>query len=288
MTIEFDEDVHTIIDQANILSEETEEEINQIAIDLELENSSELGVLTVFSLEGTPVEQFSLEMARNLGIGTEENSNGILLLIAPNEKEVRIEVGYGLEGIITDANANTIIQDILIPYFENGNYDQGVYEASLALSRLAKKEVFQVEESEVRVPLGNMWEFLPALLMVAFLPILFLARSRSWWGGSVFGALFFGFFIAPFWVSDWSGILIFILGGIPIGLLIDYLISKYWRDFADDLIKTWWNTPGFDFSEDSSKEEDQNFSKNTRSDQKSASDKFGGGRFGGGGASGKW
>ena len=137
-------DSGVVWDQADILSSEVEAQINQMAADLEAKNSSEIGVATVSSLQGTTIEDFSLQLARTWGIGQEGIDNGLLLLVAPNEHEVRIEVGYGLEGAIPDGTASLIIQNVLVPAFQNDDYEGGILEATTALTTLAAGEPFEI------------------------------------------------------------------------------------------------------------------------------------------------
>ena len=196
--------------------------------------------------------------------------------MAPNDREVRIEVGYGLEGAIPDATASLIIQNILVPAFQNNDYEGGVLEATEALTTLAAGEAFEIPTTSEDLLIENFLGALPALLFICWFLAILLARSYSWWAGGVIGALFAGF-ISPVWVQGWAGVFQFmIMGGIT-GLAFDYLVSKYFHHFANDTASVWWNTSGFSSSDD-----------NDRFGGGSSGGGFGGGSFGGGGASGKW
>jgi uncharacterized protein len=91
-----------IVDQANIISADTRNTIEPKLIDLEAKSGIQLVVATVTSLEGQEIEPYANELFRNWKLGEKEKNNGVLLLVAPNEHRVRIEVGYGLEGTLTD------------------------------------------------------------------------------------------------------------------------------------------------------------------------------------------
>lgn len=118
-----------VLDQANIFSDTFEYELSQTILDLETNTTGQIGVLTIPSLDGAVLESYAVDVFREWGIGQEEDNNGVLLLIALEEREVRIEVGYGLEGRITDADASKIIRNIIVPAFAEENYEEGVRDA---------------------------------------------------------------------------------------------------------------------------------------------------------------
>ena len=79
-------------------------------------------VVTVTSLQGLPIEEYGYQLGRHWGIGQKGKDNGALLIVAPEEREVRIEVGYGLEGELTDAQSRTIIETRILPHFRQGDF----------------------------------------------------------------------------------------------------------------------------------------------------------------------
>jgi uncharacterized protein len=115
-----------VVDQANLLPPEQEAELTQRLEALEQASSRQLVVATVSSLEDYPIEDYGYRLGRHWKIGQEGANNGILLLIAPNERKVRIEVGYGLEGIMTDALSSLIIQREILPRFRADDYPGGI------------------------------------------------------------------------------------------------------------------------------------------------------------------
>lgn len=115
-----------VLDQADILSESYETALKERLTTLEDETSAEIGVLTIESLDGYVLEWYGLDVLRGWGIGQEGLDNGVLILISEGDREVRIEVGYGLEGAVTDANAKGIIEQRMIPSFKEGDYEAGL------------------------------------------------------------------------------------------------------------------------------------------------------------------
>ena len=115
-----------VVDEANILSNAARENLTRILAKHETNSTNQVVVVTLNSLEGQSIENYSLKLGRYWGIGQKGKDNGVLLVVAPNEKEVRIEVGYGLEGALTDAVSSEIIQRVMLPKFKDGNLERGI------------------------------------------------------------------------------------------------------------------------------------------------------------------
>jgi uncharacterized protein len=115
-----------VVDQANILSAETERAISDASAKFEQATSNQLVVVALASLHGQTIEDYGYQLGRQWGIGRAGKNNGVLMIVAPAERTVRIEVGYGLEGTLTDAAARGIIEQRIIPRFRDGDYDGGV------------------------------------------------------------------------------------------------------------------------------------------------------------------
>ena len=113
-------------DYANILSEETEQYIMNRSVALNNVDGTQIVVVTVKNLEGMSLESYSLEVARSFKIGSKEKNNGLLILLALEERELRTEVGTGLEGIIPDGKSGRIQDEYMIPYLKNNNWDEGI------------------------------------------------------------------------------------------------------------------------------------------------------------------
>ena len=115
-----------IVDQANIIPAETRSAIEPKLADLEAKSGIQLVVATVDSLEGQEIEPYANELFRTWKLGEKTKNNGVLLLVAPNERRVRIEVGYGLEGTLTDALSKVIIANAITPRFKTGDFGGGI------------------------------------------------------------------------------------------------------------------------------------------------------------------
>ena len=116
-----------VVDAANLLPPATEAELTRKLEALEQASSRQLVVATVPDLQGYPIEDYGYQLGREWGIGQSEANNGIILLVAPNERRVRIEVGYGLEPIVTDALSHLIIQNEILPRFKANDYPSGIH-----------------------------------------------------------------------------------------------------------------------------------------------------------------
>ena len=115
-----------VVDQANIIKPEARIAIEAKLADLETKSGIQLVVATVTSLAGEEIEPYANELFRNWKLGEKTKNNGVLLLVAPNERRVRIEVGYGLEGTLTDALSKVIIANAITPRFKAGDFSDGI------------------------------------------------------------------------------------------------------------------------------------------------------------------
>ncbi len=115
-----------VYDEANVISAEREGYLNQMLNKLEEESSTQLVVAAVSSLQGTSIEDYSIKLAEKWKPGQKGQDNGVILLVAPNERKVRIEVGYGFEATLTDALSSQIIQNEIIPEFKAGDMESGI------------------------------------------------------------------------------------------------------------------------------------------------------------------
>jgi uncharacterized protein len=115
-----------VVDQANIIQPGTRSAIEQKLADLEAKSGIQLVVATVSSLEGQDIEPYANELFRHWQLGEKTKNNGVLLLVAPNEHRVRIEVGYGVEKTLTDALSRVIIVNAITPRFKSGDFSGGI------------------------------------------------------------------------------------------------------------------------------------------------------------------
>ncbi|MFM2357904.1 MAG: hypothetical protein RJA61_641 [Candidatus Parcubacteria bacterium] len=255
-------------DYANLLAVEEKTELESVLTQFEKDSSNEISVVTIKSLQGDTIENYAEKLFQEWGIGKAKDDNGVLLLIALEDREMRIEVGYGLEGALPDATASSIIRNTLTPAFQEENYYEGISSAVVEMISATKGEYTPVSSSidYESIPI----EFFGFLIFVV--PMWFasiLGRSKSWWAGGViggvggivlttiFGFLYVGIFAIPFLVF--------------LGLLFDYMVSKgYQRGLQSGHIP-WWTGGG----------KGGGFGGGGFGG-------FGGGMSGGGGSSGRW
>ncbi len=115
-----------VVDNAKLLDDWTRGQIDNELAGFETSSGIQLVVVTLPDLQGYPIEDWGIALGRGWGIGQKGKNNGLLLIVAPKEHDVRIEVGYGLEGTMPDASANAIIQGIIIPRFRSGDMQGGI------------------------------------------------------------------------------------------------------------------------------------------------------------------
>lgn len=115
-----------VVDEAGILDPATTEALERKLADFEAKTTGQFVVVTLKSLQGTSIEDYGYQLGRYWGIGQKDKNSGVLLIVAPNERKVRIEVGYGLEGDLTDAVSKLIIENAILPRFKAGDYAGGI------------------------------------------------------------------------------------------------------------------------------------------------------------------
>lgn len=125
-----------VTDNANMISPEYEAKITQLAEKIERETTVEIAVVTIESLEGESREMYAVNLFEQAGIGKKDKNNGLLILVAKEEREYRFEIGYGLEGTITDSMKVNIGDRIIVPNFREGAYGKGIYESMLVIEEL--------------------------------------------------------------------------------------------------------------------------------------------------------
>ena len=127
-------------DNAKVLSTDTKNTINAYSAALASKTKAQVVVVTVPTLGGEALEEYSLNIMRNWGIGDKEKNNGVLLLVAVQDRKSRIEVGYGLEGALPDGLTGRIQDQYMLPSFRQGNYDKGILNGYSAIFNTVLKE----------------------------------------------------------------------------------------------------------------------------------------------------
>jgi len=261
-----------IVDQTNTLSAEQKATLaEQIAAE-RTKSGNQIAIVIVPSIENGSIEEYSLDIAREWGIGTAENNNGVLLLIAKNDRLLRIEVGTGLEGALTDVQSGRIIRDDIRPLFQQEKYFEGVQAGLTSIIEAINGEYIPTTTATepVRLPWELIFGF--GFLIFSWLGSI-LARTKSWWAGGVIGGASGGI------LGLLAGSLVFGIIGAGalaiIGLLLDKVVSANYQSHAGRGDKpSWWAGGGF--LGGGGPRGGGGFGG------------FGGGGFGGGGSSGSW
>ena len=135
-----------VVDDAHLLSAEQVAQLTQLSDDVEKASSRQLVVATIPDLQGYDIADYGYQLGRAWGIGQKEANNGILLIVAPKERKVRIEVGYGLEPIMTDGLSSTIINDTILPKFRDGDMAGGIVAGAQAIGEQMKLPLEAAEQ----------------------------------------------------------------------------------------------------------------------------------------------
>lgn len=273
-----------INDYADILTPSQESQLEEQLVAFEKTSTIQVAVVIVKNLSGDYIENYAAELFADWGIGDKEKDNGILFLVAIEERQMRFEVGYGLEGAFTDAQAGAIIRNDITPLFKQGNYFGGIEKGLLGVIQATrgeyKDETVPFEEPNLgpltHIPTIGFFGFMAIQLLVAV-----LGRSKSWWLGGVLGAGGGGtlMYFNPFELPMLFGILITIFLTVC-GLVFDYAVSAtYAHRSANGGSGSSWRSGGGWGSSSSGR---------SSSSGSSGRSSFGGGSSGGGGASGRW
>jgi uncharacterized protein len=252
-------------DYAGMLSSYTERQLDGILRDLEKTDSTQIVVLIIPSLEGEVLEEFSIKLAEQWKIGHKGLDNGAILLIVKKERDIRIEVGYGLEGSLTDLMAGRIIRNVIVPQFKAGNFDQGVLDGIQAMIGVVRGEYQAPEKIPSRR--GSKKGAHPGFFgLIAFVFLIsMLGRLRRFLGVAA-GAVILPLVALLFFNFNLIWVLLLIPGGMLAGIVLSLIGPQL--IFGHGLSRGGGWSGGGGFS--------------------SGGFSGGGGGFGGGGASGGW
>lgn len=146
-----------VVDDAHVLDPATRAALDAKLAAQEEKATDQFVVATVPSLQGTSIEDYGNRLFRAWRLGQEKKNNGVLLLVAPNERKVRIEVGYGLEGILTDAVASAIIRNAIIPSFKAGDMAGGIVKGADAVLEILNLDPEEARDRARREEQGSSW-----------------------------------------------------------------------------------------------------------------------------------
>lgn len=198
-------------DYAGILSNENEYALTALAGDLEKKTTAQLAILTLDTVRPLDIETYAVTLFEKWGIGQRGKDNGVLLLVAIRDRQMRIEVGYGLEGAIPDALAKIINSEYILPSFKAGDFDGGVAKGAVAIAKLIAKE-YNIELSDLgalpsNLPmpkeptlLQSIFQLIFSIIMIfiflsfrmgffwlLFMPGTYRRRGGYWYGGGYGG-----------------------------------------------------------------------------------------------------
>jgi uncharacterized protein len=142
-----------VVDQAELLDTQTEARLTSMLAAHEQATSEQVVVVTLPDLQGRSIEETGLQLGREWGIGQEGEDNGALLIIARDDRQIRIEVGYGLEGRLTDAQSSVIINRIIAPAFQQGDFARGITEGTEAIIQVLGGDPLQTAGMRPAMPM---------------------------------------------------------------------------------------------------------------------------------------
>ncbi|MBU4221646.1 MAG: TPM domain-containing protein [Euryarchaeota archaeon] len=187
-----------VTDNANMIDQSYETKITQLAGAIEKETTVQIAVVTIGSLEGEPMGMYAEELFKKAGIGKKDKDNGLLIVVAKQERDYRFEVGYGLEGTVTDSMYVNIGKRIIEPNFKNGEYGKGIYESMLVVQELVRGNPEVVSQYSMNSggsgsdPDAFAGLFIILLVLVVGF-IFFIAIMNSTYGGGTIGRRRYGY-----------------------------------------------------------------------------------------------
>ncbi|MET0308730.1 MAG: TPM domain-containing protein [Sphingomonas sp.] len=173
-------DREPVVDAAGLLSPEQKAQITALAEDINKTTTRQFVVATIPDLQGYPIEDYGYQLGRAWGIGQKDANNGIILIVAPNDRKVRIEVGYGLEPIMTDGLSSTIINDTILPKFRDKDIPGGIVAGAQAIAEQMKLPLEAAEQRAQQQQAHHTTQ----------------TRQRSHGGGVPIGLIFWGVILA--------------------------------------------------------------------------------------------
>ncbi|MFT7652946.1 MAG: hypothetical protein ACI9UU_002055 [Candidatus Azotimanducaceae bacterium] len=177
-----------VVDKANMLSANAEGHIASLSAAHQKATTNQVVVATFTDLQGYSIEEFGYQLGRDWGIGQKDKNNGVLLVVAKTERKVRIEVGYGLEGELTDAIASNIINAVITPRFKRAQFDQGIVAGTEAIIAALGGQYQMVQSQQRNEGQGSsLWKLLAFIVFFFIMPGMF--GRRRFFGGMLLGSI---------------------------------------------------------------------------------------------------
>ncbi len=193
-----------VVDQAAVFSSDQNVILSNRLRDFETQSGHQMAVATVKSLEGLDIRDYGYQLGRKWALGAKDKNDGVLILVAPTEHKVSIEVGYGLEGDLTDAVSSVVISHAMVPKFKAGDYFSGVYAGIEDVQKVVGGQGAQVVEAarNQSAPQATLADALPFIIF--FIIVLFIIFRASRGRGMIFVPVGTGGYSSRSSGSDWS------------------------------------------------------------------------------------
>ncbi|TAL34491.1 MAG: hypothetical protein EPN93_12275 [Spirochaetes bacterium] len=308
--------VSRVTDTASMFSSAARWQAERILEEHERKTTNQVAVLTIPTLGGEVLEQYSIRVVEKWKLGKKGKDNGVLLLFVRNDRKVRIEVGYGLEGVLTDAMSGRIINDIITVHFRQEHYDEGLIQSVNAIIAVIAGEFKAGDEGKYApqptfgqrvkhyffrglqytlIGIGILVGLFLAgtIIWMIFQPAFLLHGAGGWVGFGILGPVFMFLGFLPFLVNadsvEASGISVLLFLFPPVALFTAIKLLFAFTRRGQRLAKKLWVNFGEGGSGSSSSYSiSSSYSSSSSSSSSSDSYSGGGGSFGGGGASGSW
>ncbi len=214
-------------DLAGMLPPEKTRQLEEHLRQFEQQTNHQIAVLTIPSLEGDTLEDFSIRVAENWKIGQKGFDNGVILLVVRDDRKLRIEVGYGLEGVLPDAIASRIIREIIVPHFRENDYVGGIESGISAIMQVARGEPLPaLARKPQRSAHPDPFSIIGLLLMAALLALIIGITQPSTPRAIVSGAIVSGIAGLPGAMAVGLGLW---FSGVLVGSLVAMVASFYAR-----------------------------------------------------------
>ncbi len=284
-----------VTDLANVIDAAVEAQLDARLDELERKTTHEVAVVTVTSLDGMTVDDYKVRLFKEWGVGQAKTDNGVLVVVAPNEREIGIEVGYGLEGVLPDGLAGQILREQFIPRFRDNDYSGGIRDGVARVADVVEKQQVLSAEEIARLTGGGGSDVVLAWILIPFLGLFVTVGSGLLGAGlrtrenffRLFGSLFGGIpllialvvfpRLTAMTLAPWA---------LVMGLVGYWLGGRDWSAATSGAAPRSKDQAGTKRSGSSSSSSSSSFGSSSSSSSSSSS--FGGGRSGGGGASGRW
>jgi uncharacterized protein len=217
-----------INDYAGMIQPDKARELEDRLSSFERETGHQIAVLTIPSLEGDPLEDFSIRVAENWKIGQKGFDNGAILLVAQKEHKLRIEVGYGLEGVLPDAIANRIINEIIVPRFRENDYSGGIEAGIESIFKITRGEALP-NSSQDRTRIKGNRPAAGLFIFAALIALIVGISRRTPLGGAFGGAISAGAIGIGGALTSGLGLWVAVsLAGAIVGALANFCAAAVW------------------------------------------------------------